>query len=186
MGSRDLSIGIREEQGRNLPWLAIWREYAAGKPPKKRARAFATRAEAERFREQVLTLAAAPDTPATVAMSPTTGTVAAYLTAWLRDIIQPHKDGATYRSYEQSVRLHITPKIGDLELATVGRVKVREFYEDLFKSGVKISARKHAHSCLSSAMGQAVLDELRDFNPCLKLGKFIAHKDEHELVACTH
>jgi hypothetical protein len=43
---------------------------------------------------------------------PTPGTIAAFMTIWLRDEIKAKKTAATYRSYEELFRVHIKPAIG--------------------------------------------------------------------------
>jgi integrase len=179
----DLSISIRQEPQRPKPWGAFWREYKPGVTPRKQARFFDTQDEAERFKAAFL---AELDKPTAheqleAATPARRGTLGAYLADWLRDAVKPHRTASTYRSYEQLVRLHISPKIGTWKWADVGSVKVRQFYEDLFTAKATLATRKHVHSCLSSAFGQAVEDELITHNPCLKLGRRLRHKGERDL-----
>jgi integrase len=188
MTIREFTVTVSHEPGRpGLPWLARWREYVPGRKPRKRARSFATKREADQFKADTETLAnAAPVDDDDTTAPAKRGTVAAYLTDWLRTEVKPKREAATYRSYEQLVRIHITPHIGAWKLADITRPKIKGFYEDLYDGGAKLPTRKHVHSCLSSAFGVAVEDEVLDVNPCHNLGKRIRHKDEAELDPEPH
>src|SRR5262245_22787601 len=43
-------------------------------------------------------------------------TVREYLTYWLEEVVCKQRTPKTYRSYEQQLRLHILPALGDIEL----------------------------------------------------------------------
>jgi len=175
MNPRDVAIAIWEEPDRKTPWCVSWREPDT---KKKRARFFATEADAQRFKAQ---FAAALDAPPDPVPAAPTGTVGSYLTTWLESNVKRHREAATYRSYEQLVRIYIVPTLGTWSLPDVGAVKVKRFYDDLHDQGVKLGTRRHVHACLSSALSQAVFDQLISHNPCLRLGKVLRHKEEQAM-----
>jgi integrase len=166
-------IKFRPDRG---TWYAYWRTQDG----EKKAQSFGTEAEAERFKTEFTTrLITTPDPPATTPAK--RNTVGGYLTGWLETTIKPHREAATYRSYEQLVRIHIVPTMGGTSLKDLGPIKVREFYQDLYDKGVKLGTRRGVHRVFSSAMTQAIFDEVIDSNPCLKLGRFLRHKNEDAL-----
>jgi integrase len=172
-----MSINIRFRAERNH-WQIQWKDAAGHKlfdHAKTEAEAIAMKSAMERA------LAATPPPAASEPTStPKAGTLGAYLVDWLRDVIEPHREAATYKSYDQQVRLFIEPKIGHVKLADLGRKKVREFLEDLYHDGVKLGRRRLVHACLRSACSSAVSDELVPSNPCEKLGRLLRHKDEQD------
>src|SRR4051812_44125795 len=46
-------------------------------------------------------------------------TVGQFLQRWLADVVKPHREPKTYRTYEGVVRLHLTPTLGHLQLAAL-------------------------------------------------------------------
>jgi integrase len=180
----DITLSIWYDDKRaargNQPWRVAWREPDT---KKKRARFFDTEAAAVKFKNDFTrTVATLPtdDTPPTVAA--TRGTVAAYLADWLEYTVKPHREGATYRSYEQLIRIHVLPTMGDLSLKQdLGFRQMVKFFDDLRKGGVSLPTRRHVKAALSSAFSQAVLTEEIDHNPCANVGKVLRHKDETSL-----
>jgi len=177
-----MTIRERPNEGRPKPWEVGWRERQPGqKKSKKRARYFLTEAEAKKFvasveHEEAIDSTPEPETPKAPA-----GTVSAYLTDWLANHVKRHNDAATYRSYESLTRLYIIPHLGDIVFTELRRKRIKQFMNDLYDGGVKLGNRKHIHSCLSSACGQAVIEEDLEYNPCEKLGKMIRQRDEDAL-----
>src|SRR5689334_19127808 len=58
--------------------------------------------------------------------TPSSETVAAYLTRWLR-IIQPSVKPRSHAKFEQVIRLHVIPAIGNLKLDKLSALQVQEF-----------------------------------------------------------
>ena len=168
---------------RPAKWGVFWRD-ASGK---KKGSWFMSETEGQTFIANVQKQAVADvvesssDTP-----SAARGTVGRYLTTWLETEVKAHKEAATYRSYEQLVRLYLVPGLGSWKLADLTPPKVKQFYETLHGKGTGLATRRHVHSCLSSALTAAVFDKAIAFNPCLQLGRKIRHKDEDDLDPEPH
>jgi integrase len=62
-------------------------------------------------------------------------TVAEYLNHWLEETVKPHREPKTYRSYEQSVRLHLIPHIGHLTLRKLTASHVQALWNRLSTEG---------------------------------------------------
>lgn len=99
-----------------------------------------------------------------VVMTPAT-TVGVWLDHWLEDIVKPHKTPMTVRSYEQAIRLYITPHIGTKRLnkLTPDHIRVME------KAAQQKSPRfaQLSHAVLSKALNQALKDGKIARNPIL-------------------
>jgi len=86
-------------------------------------------------------------------------TVAAFLTDWLaekKETVRP----ATYKSYSDTVRLHIIPNIGHKILTKITPVDVRRLLSDLAASGVNPPSIRYTRTVLRAALNQAVRWEL--------------------------
>ncbi len=86
-------------------------------------------------------------------------TVDAFLTDWLADKKETVRP-ATYKSYSDTVRLHITPHIGHKILTKITPVDVRRLLSDLTASGVKAPSVRYTRTVLRAALNQAVRWEL--------------------------
>lgn len=188
---RGTTITIRYEDtpARRLKWGAIWYVYLPGqKRPKQKSTWFETEAEAHAFRTATLgelaRLAAIP--PAEKVAAPWTDGVTRlgpFALDWLRDHVRPHKEAATYRSYEGLLRRHVIPALGPVPLtdAMFTPPAVAKFYEQLYTDGMTLGTRRHVHTCLSSLASYAVFCGNLKHNPCLGLGRFLRHKTESAL-----
>jgi integrase len=63
--------------------------------------------------------------------------LADYLETWLEETVKPHREPKTYKSYEQSVRLHIVPYIGHLTLRKLTAQHVQAMLNSLAAGGPK-------------------------------------------------
>jgi len=86
-------------------------------------------------------------------------TVDAFFTDWLADKKETVRP-ATYKSYSDTVRLHITPHIGHKILTKITPVDVRRLLSDLATSGVKPPSVRYTRTVLRAALNQAVRWEL--------------------------
>jgi integrase len=137
----------------------------------------------------------------------------AYLATWLDGL---QHAPSTIASYRKNVRLHITPYLGSVPLASLTPVMLTELYRKLEKSGRKdgqgegLSARtvRYIHTIISAALREAVETDLLPKNPAAKakqptakqaaapemqpwtaaqLGEFLAWaRDNSELHAAWH
>jgi integrase len=95
-----------------------------------------------------------------------------YVTKWLRIHRQSIK-ASTYRSYEQLLRVHVTPKFGKLKLSEINRDDVKEFITAISTSSE--FARNTVRLILTSlraVLTAAVEDGLIETNPASKVGRF--------------
>jgi integrase len=82
-------------------------------------------------------------------------TIKQYLEYWLEEQIKPHRRPRTYRSYADTVRLHIVPKIGHVQLDKLNAAQVQAMINDLTK---RCGARttQYARAVLQRALNRAV------------------------------
>jgi len=112
-----------------------------------------------------------------------------FLTSWLRDMdrgvfIEPsrqtlneHFDNfleiiksrvaeQTFDSYEQMLRVHIRPKIGELKLSDIKILTVQKVYSEMQTNGLSPRTVRYAHSVFSMALRKAVELGYIVNNPC--------------------
>jgi integrase len=185
------SIAVRRPDDgvkRTNPWGAFWRDPRLPKGKDRQSRYFPTEADALAFRDELVAQfkqkSADVDTTTTIATK--TGTIGRYLVDWLA-IMLTARTAATYKSYEQAVRLYIVPTVidrgvrfGDVRMGDLKRMHVKKLMAALLAAGSSFARRTHTHAVLSSACGSAVLDEELDYNPCDQIGKTIRQKDEYD------
>ena len=96
----------------------------------------------------------------------------AYAEQWLRDHghnIQP----STKRSYEQLLRLHVTPRFGQKPLNKITRDDVKKFVSAISeKADHSRNTVRLILTALRAVLSAAVEDKLIDSNPASKVGKF--------------
>lgn len=86
-------------------------------------------------------------------------TVQRYLTRWLEDIVKRKNRPATYRSYEQLVRLHILPTIGEVLLTKVTTQQVRAMLNAKQDAGLSSRTVQYLHAVLRKALNVARKDQ---------------------------
>ncbi|WP_137726592.1 site-specific integrase [Prescottella subtropica] len=103
-------------------------------------------------------------------------TVERYLKQWLDGLrLRP----GTIANYQRTIRLHVTPYIGDVRLDQLTGARLSTMYRQLetdgFRRGTKageqgLSARtvRYVHTIVSAALKQAVADGLLVINPATK------------------
>ena len=168
------------KDGRAKPWLAEYLD----KDGKKRSPGFATEEECDRFIVAFESRPVTPDDADDTATTPERGKskirVGVYLDTWLKGV-QKNREGKTYKCYEQLVRNHIKPRIGTLRMRDLDAPRALDMYDQMKADGVKLASRKHVHSCLSSALTEAVFLKILPSNPILRLGSRLRQKDEEAM-----
>jgi len=95
-----------------------------------------------------------------------------YAEQWLRNHghnVQP----STKRSYEQLLRLHVTPRFGQKPLSKITRDDVKEFVSAISEKGDHSrNTVRLILTSLRSVLSAAVEDKLIDSNPASRVGKF--------------
>lgn len=87
-------------------------------------------------------------------------TVEQYLTRWLSDVVKRTTRPATFRSYEQLVRLHIKPMIGNHSLTKLTTQQVRAMLNCKLDSGLSSRTVQYLHAILRKALNGALKDQL--------------------------
>ncbi|HEU5376559.1 MAG TPA: site-specific integrase [Ktedonobacteraceae bacterium] len=93
-------------------------------------------------------------------------TVERYLTHWLEDERRLRIALTTLMRYRSSLKVHIIPALGHIELSKLSREHVQSFYADLLDGGLAPASIRRVHSLLSSALKDAVRHEIIARNPC--------------------
>ena len=90
-------------------------------------------------------------------------TLGAYLEDWLaaRSDIRAN----TARDYNVSIHNHIGPRLGEVPLQAVDRLRIRGLYRQLAESGLAEKTVHNVHICLRKALQDAVDDGLLRRNP---------------------
>ncbi len=79
-----------------------------------------------------------------------------YLAQWLEDSVRPYRRPKTYRSYEQLIRLHLTPDLGHIELAKLAPQDVQAFLNKKLEAGLSARTVQYLHAVLRAALNQAL------------------------------
>jgi integrase len=83
-----------------------------------------------------------------------------YLNSWLDDIVRVNNRPSTYRSYEQELRCHVIPALGEIELHKLSVQQLRSFMTQLLDSGLSARSVQYIHAIVRKALADAVRDEL--------------------------
>jgi integrase len=106
-------------------------------------------------------------------VEPVRMTVAEYLDRWLKDYAHTNVAAKTYDRYEQIVRVHLKPDLGNYNLSKLQPLHIQSSYSKALESGRKdgkeggLSAQTvlHHHRILREALQQAVRWQLLARNP---------------------
>lgn len=96
------------------------------------------------------------------------GSLRAYIGDWLegqRDSLKPQ----TWKRYEQLMRLHVTPSIGDLPLASVKAKDIKDMAATLARGDLSGTTRRHVHVVLGTALTAAVGDGRIEVSPMINV-----------------
>jgi integrase len=111
-------------------------------------------------------------------------TVDQFMRKWLDDVIQPPRRRVrTFRTYEQMLRLYITPHLGKIVLSKLTPLDVQGFVNHLLAQGLHPRTVQSAHAVLHTALNQAVQWEVlpRNVAALVKLPK--VPKTEQKFLA---
>lgn len=93
-------------------------------------------------------------------------TLEQYLTHWLEDERRLRIALTSLMRYRSSLKVHIIPALGHIELSKLSREHVQSFYADLLDDGLSAGSIRHVHGLLTSALKDAVRHEIIARNPC--------------------
>ncbi len=83
-----------------------------------------------------------------------------YLGRWLTDSVRDTVRPTTFERYEQMVRLHIRPVLGQLKLKNLTSAHVRGLYREKLDAGLAPRTVQYIHVTLHKALKQAIADGL--------------------------
>jgi integrase len=83
-----------------------------------------------------------------------------YLGRWLIDSVRDTVRPTTFERYEQVVRLHINPVLGNVKLKNLTPAHVRGLYRQKLDAGLSPRTVQYVHVTLHKALKQAVADGL--------------------------
>lgn len=92
-------------------------------------------------------------------------TVRTWLQYWLEEICEPTLAPATYKSYKETVDLHLMPEFGHLPLPALRAEHLRKYYNKKLKTLSSTSVLYH-HRVLHKALEDARRERHIKFNPC--------------------
>lgn len=91
-------------------------------------------------------------------------TVESYSRHWLEHIVGPRLRPASLSSYEGTLRLHIVPVLGKVQLRRLQPALVRALLATKLREGLSPRSVQIVHSTLRSILAEAVRDELVERN----------------------
>lgn len=116
-------------------------------------------------------------------------TVGCWLEKWLEDYARPTIKHSTYCSYEQYIRGHIKPQIGNLYMNTLSRDDMQKFFNERSKSGNIKSGKGlspktlvNLRNMLHIAFAQAVDDHILAENPVSGVRLPKTHRQEMRVL----
>ena len=114
-----------------------------------------------------------------------TPTFKEYIERWQKEYADIHCKPSTRRSYEQLLRVHVTPVFGQTKLTAITRQQIKEFVSNKSRESTVLDEKGSATaprysrntlrlivSSLRSALSSAVEDGILESNPASRVGKF--------------
>lgn len=92
-------------------------------------------------------------------------TIRTWLLYWLQEICEPELAPATYKSYKETVDLHLMPEFGHLPLPALRAEHLRKYYNKKVKELSSTSVLYH-HRVMHKALEDARRERHIKFNPC--------------------
>ncbi len=120
---------------------------------KRKAISCATKREAETKLREMLS-----DADKGIILASGKAKVGEWLTEWIET--KPKLRPETRKSYALVVRVHLAPALGHLKLSDLQRTHLRSLYGELAAKGLKASTIHRIHAILSSALQDALDDNL--------------------------
>ena len=83
-----------------------------------------------------------------------------WLNIWINDYIKPQLKRQTLKKYESIVRLHISPFLGEFELADLSAIELQKFVGNRIEKGLKSSTVNVIITVLKMSLKAAVETEV--------------------------
>lgn len=156
---------VRDDQG---SWMSERTAFFVGQ--QKAALAWAADLEAAFDRERQLREAGVS--------SPLLVRVRDYVPPWIAE--RKRRGIASYDDDETRLRLHVLPRIGDMLIADVRRVHIRDIVRDLMATDMAPRTIRNVYAVTHTLFGDAQVEERIAANPCtLKRGELPGKIDKH-------
>jgi len=164
---------------------------------KRRNRCVGTRAAAEQVRRELEARLALGDQSFLQERAKAVPLFKDFAEGWLETYAEVECKSSTKRSYEQLLRLHVTPQFGKKKLPEIRRDEVKQFLSELTQATHEVdgvSVPKYARNtirlivcALRTVLNAALEDGWIDSNPAAKVGKFTkTEKPACQASAMTH
>ncbi len=149
---------------------------------RRKNRCVGTREAAERVRREIEARLALGDQTFLTDGGRAVPTFKVFAEGWLETYAEVECKPSTKRSYEQLLRLHVTPRFGDKKLTEIKREDIKQFLAKLSQATQEINhvivprfARNTLRlivCALRTVLNAAVEDGLIESNPAARVGKF--------------
>lgn len=153
---------------------------------RRKNRAVGTREAAERVRRALEARLALGDASFLNESEHEVPTFRVYAEQWLKTYADVQCKQSTRRSYEQLLRLHVTPRFGSKLLTDIRRDEVKRFVAELSRETREVNGASILRfsrntlrliiSALRAVLNAALEDGLVDSNPASNIGKFAKQK----------
>ncbi len=111
--------------------------------------------------------------------------VGAFMDRWLEEWSKPNMAASTHRGFEQQVKNHVKPVLGELLLTSLNKFKISEYYSDRLKIGLSQQTIRHHRTMLHRAFEVAIEWGLITFNPVIGSSKIRVQKPEIETYSSS-
>jgi len=163
---------------------------------KRKAKCVGTRQAAEEVRRQLEARLALGDVGFLADHRKPVPTFKNYAEGWLDTYAEVECKASTKRSYEQLLRVHVTPHFGEKKITEIRREDVKRFLADLSQSTREVDgsiAAKFSKNTLRlimcslrTVLNAAIEDGLIENNPAARMGRFTrSEKPERRASAMT-
>ena len=78
--------------------------------------------------------------------------LADWLEVWLRDFICPNREKTTVHGYENIIRLHLVPALGEVKLPELQPAQLQRYYAELLEKGLSHNTVRKHHVLLHTAL----------------------------------
>ena len=110
-------------------------------------------------------------------------TVGEFLQLWLQTYAAPNTAPKTYERYEQLMRVHVVPLLGNIPLSKLRPLHIQGVYQRVREMGRSARTALHCHRVLKQALGHALKWQLLARNPAEAVDP--PRPERHEMPSFT-
>ncbi len=110
-------------------------------------------------------------------------TVGEFLQLWLQTYAAPNTAPKTYERYEQLMRVHVVPLLGNIPLSKLRPLHIQGVYQRVREKGQSARTALHCHRVLKQALGHALKWQLLARNPAEAVDP--PRPERHEMPSFT-